>query len=251
MFLIGRIAHGSISIVGVATGVHDVPIAHAVVAAIVRVVEVGQTQAVAELVAESADTVDGAAVVVATVYLVEHREIVHIGAAAVRTESAAATQAVVGGRLEIPVTGPDGAGDGVRGLCLAHTGIDNDDHVAVVVVVSIKGAERHTIGSSHLAGLGHHRTQTLVIAARVIATVVLAVLAQGIDTKYLKVGVVFAVGLILEVLLYAGVARQHGTDDLLAGIFELLVLVLDQDDGHLAVSLCRHVRVGIAATYGS
>ena len=248
VLLVGRIAHGRVGVVGIAAGVHDVPVAHAVVAAIVRVIEVGQTQAVAELVAEGANAVDGPAVVAAAMHLVEHGKSVHIGPAAVGTEGAIAAHAIVVGRREGPVTGPDGIGNGVRGLCLAHTGIDDDHHVAVVVIVGIKGAERHTVGSGHLAGLGHHRAQTLVIAAR-IAAVILAVLGQCVDAKDLKVGVIFAVRLVLEVLLHACVARQHGFDDLFTGVAELLVLVLHQDDGHLARSLGRHARLGIAAAH--
>ena len=248
VLLIGRVAYGGIGVVGIATGVHDVPVAHAVVAAVVRVVEVGQTQAVTELVAEGADTVDGRTVVVAAVHLVEHGEVVHIGAAAIGSEGAVTTQTIVGGRLEIPVAGPDGAGSRVRGLSLADTGVDDDDHVAEVVAVGIKTVERYAVGSSHLAGFGHHRAQTLVVTARVIAAVVLAVLGQRVDAEDLKVGVVLPVGLISEILLNARVAGQHGLDDLLAGILELLVLVLDEDDGHLACTIGRHIRVGVAAT---
>ena len=134
-----------------------------------------------------------------------------------------------------------------RCLGLAHTGKDDDDHVAVVVIVGVVGLERHTVGSCQLAGFGHQPADALVLGAGGAAAVILAVLGQAIDAIHVKHGLVHAVGLVVEVLAHALVAREHRFDDLIGGVIELLVLKLHQDDGNAAFAQGGHIGGGIAA----
>ena len=155
---IGRIARRSKSIIVVAAHAHDVPVSQAVMTATIRVIEVGQTQAVAELVAEGTNAIDCRAVVIAAIQLVEHREVVNQGVAIVGAECSIATHSVVGCRIQVPVAGPNGLGVACRCLRLAHSSINDNHHITVVIIIGIIGGERHAVGSSQLAGLGHHRT---------------------------------------------------------------------------------------------
>ena len=176
ILLVGRVARRREAVVVVAAHAHDVPVAQAVVVAVARVVEVGQSQAVAELVGKRADAVDGGTVIVAAIQLVEHGKVIHNGVAAAGTEGTIAARAVIVCRRQAPVAGPNGLGMDPRSLGLAHAGIDDDDHVAVVVVVGVIGRECHTVGCRQLAGLGHQPSQPLVIVVALVTAVVLAVL---------------------------------------------------------------------------
>ena len=110
--LIGGIARRREAVIVVAAHAHNVPVAHAIVVAVARVIEVGQSQAVAKLVGKRADAVDGLAVVVAAVQLVEHGKRVDIGVTAVGTEGSVAAIVIVGSGIQRPVAGPDGLGIG-------------------------------------------------------------------------------------------------------------------------------------------
>ena len=201
----------------------------------------------AKLVDEGADAVDGLAVIVAAVQLVEHGKVVDVRVANIGTEGAIAAARVVLGGIQRPVAGPDGLGVVTRCLGLAHTGKDDDHHVAVVVVVGVVGLERHAVGSCQLAGLGNQPADALVLGAGGATAVVLAVLGQAIDAIHVKHGLVHAVGLVVEVLAHALVAREHRFDDLIGGVIELLVLKLHQDDGNAAFAQGGHIGGGIAA----
>ena len=79
--------------------------------------------------------------------------------------------------------------------------------------------------------------------------IILAVLAQGIDAIDIKIGVIQPIGLIAEVLTHAFVASEHRFDNTLAGVVELLVLELDQNDGDASLSHGRNGCVGITAAH--
>ena len=248
-FLVGRIAWRREAVIVVTSQAHDVPVAHAVVVATSRVVEVRQTQAMAELMRECANAIDDSSIIVAAIQLVEHRKIIHQWISIVGTECTRAAHAIIRGRRQVPVAGPNGLGMVPRSLRLAHTGIDDDHHVAVIVTVGVIGFERYAVGGGQLHGLGDKGTQHLVAVAAAVTTVVLTVLAQRVNAIYLKIWLIQAIGLVTEVLSHALVAREYGIDDFLTGIVELFVFELHQDDGDLARAHSRNARVVIAAAY--
>ena len=125
---------------------------------------------------KSTDTIDGHAIIVAAVQLIEHSKVIYQGVAIVRAESTCAAHVIVSGRRQVPVAGPNGLGMVPRCLSLAHTGIDDDDHVAVVVIVGVIGLKRNTVGCGQLAGLGYHRAQTHIIGVALVSSVILTVL---------------------------------------------------------------------------
>ena len=233
--LIGRIARRCEAVIIVAAQTHDVPIAQAIMIAVARVVEVRQSQAVAELMGKRSDTVDGRAVVIAAMQLVEHRKVIDQRITRIGPEGTVATHSIVGGRTEVPVAGPYSLGVCIAGLCLTHTGINDYDHITVVIAIGIIGCERHAVGSRLLTSLGHQVAQALVVAA-LIATIIGTVLRQRVDTINVKLRLIQAVGLVTEVLSHALIAREHGIDNILACIIELFVLELNKNDGNFALS---------------
>ena len=173
---IGAVARRCKAVIVVASQAHDVPVSHAVVVSTTRIIEVGQAQAVAKLMGKRADAIDGGAIIVATVQLVKDGKVIHQGVSIIGTECTRAAHAIVRGRRQVPVAGPDGLGMIPRSLCLAHAGIDDDHHIAVVVVVGVIGFERYTVGSGQLAGLGHQVAQSLVAVAAAMTAVVFTVM---------------------------------------------------------------------------
>ena len=109
----------------------------------------------AELMGKRADAIDGGAIIVAAVQLVKDGKVIHQGVSIIGTECTRAAHAIVRGRRQVPVAGPNSLGMVPRSLRLAYAGIDDDYHIAVVVVVGVIGFERYTVGSGQLAGLGH------------------------------------------------------------------------------------------------
>ena len=134
---IGRITRRRETVVVEATRVHNVPAAKTVMVAVARVIEVGQAQAMAEFMGKGSDTVDGRTRVITGVQLVEHRKHVNDGVARVGTEGTITAHTIIGSSTKVPVAGPDRLGIRCGGICFAHAGIDNDDHIAVVVAVGI------------------------------------------------------------------------------------------------------------------
>ena len=76
MALIGSVTCRTVTVVQVAAVVHDVPVAHAVGITAVSGIEIGQAQAVTELVAEGAHAVNPCTGVVTAFQLVEHSKLV-------------------------------------------------------------------------------------------------------------------------------------------------------------------------------
>ena len=137
MPFIGRVTRRSVAVIQVTAVVHDIPVAHAIVVAIVGGIEIRQAQAVTELVAEGADAVDCRAEIAVSLQLVENG--IPVNRHAVELERARGAAAPIIGFLHVPLAGPHALGDRAIGLCLAHTGIehDNDIDIAVTIVVIV------------------------------------------------------------------------------------------------------------------
>ena len=95
--LIGRIARRRKAIIIIAAHAHNVPVAQAVMVAIARVIEIGQSQAMTELMGKGTDTVDRFPIVVITIQLIEYSKVVNHGVTIRRAESTIATLRVIGG----------------------------------------------------------------------------------------------------------------------------------------------------------
>ncbi len=233
VLLIGTVANGGVAVdraTIVAAGVHNAPVAHAKVAMAVSVglVEVGQSQAVRELVAEGAHAIKRCAAVVAARDLVKHSKLVDCHAIAC---DGARAVAIVGARREAPLAGPHGLGHGVACLCLAHASIDHDAHVglAVAIVVILRPVDVVACLSD---SIGHHQRHALVVAIRLVAAIGGTAAGQGIDAVDVELRSVQAVTLVLEV-----VERTLGVGVILSlklrlGVAHALVGVLHQNDGH-------------------
>ena len=156
--LVGGVAGGQVAVAVVGTGIHQVPVGHALAAGVVGVVEVGIAQAVAELVAHGADAVDVA------------RQAFQFAAAGVGVDAhAVERERRARGRPQVPGVGPDGIVSTAVGLALA--GID-DIHLinlAVAVPVVFRIVD---IDIGQLAGLTRHLARTHVVALIVVAAVV-------------------------------------------------------------------------------
>ena len=162
VFLVTAVANGSVAVIVIAATVHQAPRAYTpVVVGVSCLVEVGQSQAVTELVAESAHAVATA------VNLVEHGKFVDGHAVA---GYCAVSVAIVGAIAELPLAGPNGVGYRVAGLSLAHAGIHHDAHVhqAVAVVVVLTPIHRAT---GLADGVAHHLAHTHVVAVTVVLAV--------------------------------------------------------------------------------
>ena len=66
-------------------------------AAIARVIEIGQSQAMTELMGKGTDTVDRFPIVVITIQLIEYSKVVNHGVSVIWAESTIATLRVIGG----------------------------------------------------------------------------------------------------------------------------------------------------------
>ena len=80
-----------------------------------------------------------------------------------------------------------------------------------------------------------------------MAAIIFTVIGQAIDTIHVKLWLVHAIGLVMEVLAHTLGTREHGFNDFLLGVIELFVLELDQDDGNTALSQCRNIGSSIVA----
>ena len=133
--LIAGVAAGLIAAAIVGAVVHEVPHKHAHTVAVgAGVVEVGIAQTVAELMAHGADT--------AYVALAVELGTAGIGVDghAVELQLAGAV-AVLLGRVEVVLMGPDGVGSTTVGL--AHAGIDHIHLVYIAVIVPVVVGEVH------------------------------------------------------------------------------------------------------------
>ena len=164
LLFVGGIAGGGVAVFVIAAVVHDAPDAHAEVLGVVgRVVEVGQAEAVAELVADGADAVERGAAV--AMQLVAAGISVDLDAVELQRRSRG-----VGQR---PLMGPDGVD--AAALSFAIAGVDDvaevDDAVAIGVVVL-----EVDVLVALLQHLGDEVAGMFVIALAVVAAVVLHLL---------------------------------------------------------------------------
>ena len=176
--------------------VHQVPRTHAVHTAVVRFIEVGQSQAMAELVTEGAHTVNVGAGIVDTLQLVEHGKLVN--GDTVHLERAANTVAPIIALLHIPLAGPHRLGHLIPCLRFTHTGVQHNHHIDIAITVIVINREVHIIGNA-LASLIDHRSQLGIIASD-IGTIVGSVVGQVHWPQYIKHRGKLATGLVLEIM---------------------------------------------------
>ena len=143
------------SVVQVTPVVHDVPVTHTVITGSVGGIEVGQSQAVSELVAEGAHTVDACAIVIVALQFVEHGIPVDGHAIELERTDNAATPII--GFLHVPLARPNALRHIAIGLCLAHAGIEHNDNIniAVIIVVIVRKIQ---VTVNTLTGIIDHRT---------------------------------------------------------------------------------------------
>ena len=86
---------------------------------------------------EGADTINGPAVVIAAVQLVENGKMVDVRVSRTGTEGTIAASIIILSGIQRPVTGPDGLRVVNLGLSLSYPGKDDDDHITKTVAVGI------------------------------------------------------------------------------------------------------------------
>ena len=158
LLFIGCVAAGGVAAFVVAAIVHDAPGIHAEVARVACVVEVGQAEAVAEFVADGADSVDLAAGI--AVELATAGVLVHLNAVELHSGACAAG--------ELPLMGPDGVCVSVMGFAI--TSIDNVAEVHYAVIVRVVVAEVD-IGVGQLQHIGYQLGGILVAASFIVTAV--------------------------------------------------------------------------------
>ena len=128
--LVGSVTSRLVAVAIVGTAVHQIPIAHALTATVVGVVEVGIAQAMAELMTHRTDAIDVSASVEfsTTSISVDFHSVEGLCTTAI---------AITGCRREFPLMGPDGCGGTAIGFsltCINHIYLV-DLAIAVPVVV--------------------------------------------------------------------------------------------------------------------
>ena len=175
----------------VRTHVHEVPSIHAAATVVLSVIEIRIAQAVAELVAHRADALDGVA---ATEFAAAG---IGVDLHAVEAQRARAV-AVIAGRLQIPLVGPDGVGHVAIGFAVA--GIDDIDLIDLAVAVPIiVGIVHVVIGQLH--SLDDHFSRMKVVAVAVVASVVGLSARHGVRTGNVEGQVKEAHALGVEVVV--------------------------------------------------
>ena len=204
--LIERVAHGRTAVVVVAAAGHHVPAAGVVALAtalvVVGVVEVGQTQHMAELVSHRADTLDsdGAR---------RGLEAVELGRAGIAVDALAVIAAV--GPAQVGCVGPQVAGIVAR-VARRVTGNQEVHHVDLAVVVVVILREVH-IGVGLLQRIvedGRRHALALVGARLGLAV---GTIAGAVGTHHVKGGLERAVGLVVEVVVHTAGAAHVTTGD--------------------------------------
>ena len=183
--LVGCITSGKEGRTIVAARAHQVEIAHAEPAAVVGVVEIGESHAVAELMAEASDALDGTIGIdlVAAGVCVDHHAVERNGTA--------------GSFLQCVHVGPDGVGSTAVGLALA--GIEHEHLVHLAVAVPVVVGEVH-FGICLLTGFFDHRFGTHVVALGVVGAIVFLVVAHGVGAHHVEVEFELSGALLLEVV---------------------------------------------------
>ena len=134
-------------------------------------------------------------------------------------------------RFDRPVMRPDGIR--VTAIRFTLTGIDDIDkiHVSVIVRVVTGEIESPVLLVRQNTGLGDSRCRILVIALRIILTVVLVVMAEGDRTEDIELRAVLTVGLRSEIV------RCRRIMDAVIGIDRTVVRIAQLIEDRLRVVL--------------
>ena len=144
--------------------------------------------------------------------------------------------AIIGSRFKVPLARPDGIGDGVSGLRLTHTGIDDNTHIDLAVAVIVIAAPVDIV-ACNINRMAHHRRHARVSLALVTA-IVRTLVRQVIDAIEVVLRSELAVALVNEILIHALSAVFVLGLELLHRVTHLLVGVLHQQDGHARATQC-------------
>mgnify|MGYP006913126907 CR=1 FL=1 len=233
--VVGRI----VAVAIVRTVVHNVPFAWGPpvigVGSVAGVVVVGQTEDVAELVAERADAVAFAR---RTVEFAGASVVVDVEPVYFALRLGVGAVFIVDSRLDVPVVRPDGVGATAVGFALA--GIDDIDEIDISVVVIVVLGEVHTeLRVSEFAGFDNHVARVHIVAFAIVFAVVGVVLGEGYGADHVEGGCVGSVGLVDEVLARRAVSPVVGVGvgvhhlvhlRLCVGGLVLGVLEIDEDE---------------------
>ena len=172
----------------VGAAVHHVPVLTSCAAIVLRVVEIGVAQAMAELVASCADAVEH------TFGCKFVGDGIRVDIDAVQALSATAA-AIVLTSGKVPLVGPNVAGLAI----LCHTSIDDVDlvHLAIVVPVVIGIVD---VGIGKFQGLDDHFGGTVVELIVGSRSVVVVLLGKSEGAHYVEVDVEQAVALFKEIV---------------------------------------------------
>ena len=171
------------AVIVIATVIHDVPGAHAIDKAVGGVVKIGQSQAMAELVAEGAHTINICTGVGTAFQFIEDGEF--INPCFIEQEGPGGTVTPVITLLHVPLARPDRLGHSAPGLSLAHASKQHNHNVNQAIAVVIIVGKIHTLVNA-LTSLDDHVSQMHVIAAAVVPAIIGAGFAQLNGSYYLK-----------------------------------------------------------------
>ena len=186
------VRRGHVAVAAVGARVHDIPVVHTPVAAIVRVVEVGQVEAVAVFVAHGADARH-----------LRAARAVEFGGAGVRVDLHAVEREVSVAVLQPVAVRPNRVGLCAAGLAIS--GVDDIYLVHLSVAVPVVFAEIH-LAVYGLAGFCHHIFGAHVVALGAgVCAVVRHVAGEVHGTHDVKLHIELTVRLVVEVVAHAAV----------------------------------------------
>ena len=210
ILLVYAVVGRAVAVAIVRTVVHNVPFAWGPpvigVGSVAGVVVVGQTEDVAELVAERADAVAFAR---RTVEFAGASVVVDVEPVYFALRLGVGAVFIVDSRLDVPVVRPDGVGATAIGFALA--GIDDIDEIDIAVVVVVVLGEVHIeLIVSEFACLDDHVARVHIVAFAIVFAVVGVVLGEGYGADHVEGGCVGSVGLVDEVLARRAVSPVVG-----------------------------------------
>ena len=238
-FFVSIVAHRGVAVIVVAAIVHQAPCAHTVFGTVSGHIEVGQTEAVREFVAECAYAVEHGVGVETPLHLIEYGKLIHCDAVVVLHTGTIAHGCCI---CQSPLARPNSIGHCGSSLRFAHTGKHHHHHIANAIAIVIVVCPINVgVLFRQIARLSHHLCHALVRTVEIIATIRFTVFAQLIHAKHIKLWFKLAVRLVDKILSGTVGSLVVVIAECVNGVAHLLVGKLHHNDWHPHLAHVRHL----------
>ena len=199
VLLIGTVAAGHVAAFVVVAGAHEVEICHTEIGTVRGIVEVGETHAVGELMAERADAAEVTFAIQLTAAGID-----------IDIYFAQGQHIAIGCISEFVLVRPDGVV--FTAVCLSHAGIEHEHLFHVAIVVPVVFGEVYTFFIVRpLAGFDNHRSGIDVTPPYLIVSSVIGkFVGKRTDAHHVKVEVEHATALRIEVVAHTALESVLG-----------------------------------------